>query len=100
MSDWHNCKIQPLHVSYASDKGGNTIEVHWYTRKANLHHVRTLNRSGSSSCQQEADLTSNCFPPVNFFRYASEGIQAACDWAYKGVTEGDTLEGKESTKKL
>jgi hypothetical protein len=58
-----------------------------------------LNRSGSSSCQQEADLTSNCFPPVNFFRYASEGIQAACDWAYKGVTEGDTLEGKESTQK-
>lgn len=32
--------MQPLHVSFASDKGGNTIEVHWYTRKANLHHVR------------------------------------------------------------
>ncbi|OAP16059.1 hypothetical protein AXX17_AT1G62340 [Arabidopsis thaliana] len=35
MGDIH----QPLHVSYASDKGGNTIEVHWYTRKANLHHI-------------------------------------------------------------
>lgn len=27
-------------------------------------------------------------------RYASEGIKAACDWAYKGVDEGSTLEGK------
>lgn len=36
--------MQPLHVGYASDKGGNTIEVHWYRRKANLHHVRTAKR--------------------------------------------------------
>lgn len=28
-----------------------------------------------------------------FYRYASEGIKAACDWAYKGVTEDSTLEG-------
>lgn len=27
-------------------------------------------------------------------RYASEGIKAACDWAYKGATEGSVLEGK------
>lgn len=28
-----------------------------------------------------------------FYRYASEGIKAACDWAYKGATEGTVLEG-------
>lgn len=27
-------------------------------------------------------------------RYATEGIRAACDWAYKGVSEGSVLEGK------
>lgn len=27
-------------------------------------------------------------------RYATEGIKAACDWAYKGVSEGSVLEGK------
>lgn len=27
-------------------------------------------------------------------RYASEGIKAACDWAYKGVKEESVLEGK------
>lgn len=32
----------------------------------------------------------------NFFRYASEGIQAACQWAYKGAPEGSVLEGKLS----
>lgn len=26
-------------------------------------------------------------------RYASEGIKAACDWAYKGAPEGSVLEG-------
>lgn len=31
--------LQPLHVGFTSDKGGNTIDVHWYTRKSVLHHV-------------------------------------------------------------
>jgi len=30
---------QPLHCGYASDRGGNDINVHWYRRKQNLHHV-------------------------------------------------------------
>jgi hypothetical protein len=30
---------QPLHCGHADDLGGNTIIVHWYTRKGNLHHV-------------------------------------------------------------
>jgi hypothetical protein len=32
---------QPLHVGYEKDEGGNTIVVHWYRRKTNLHHVCT-----------------------------------------------------------
>ncbi|XVE84864.1 hypothetical protein DITRI_Ditri17bG0046600 [Diplodiscus trichospermus] len=35
MGDIH----QPLHVGFASDKGGNTIDIHWYKRKEVLHHV-------------------------------------------------------------
>lgn len=31
----------------------------------------------------------------SFHRYASEGIKAACDWAYKGVSEGSVLDGKQ-----
>nr|CAB3476443.1 unnamed protein product [Digitaria exilis] len=34
---------QPLHVSYEEDEGGNTIIVHWYRRKTNLHHVCSSN---------------------------------------------------------
>ena len=30
---------QPLHVGFEEDEGGNTIKVHWYRRKENLHHV-------------------------------------------------------------
>jgi S1/P1 Nuclease len=30
---------QPLHVGFEADEGGNTIVVHWYRRKTNLHHV-------------------------------------------------------------
>ena len=31
--------VQPLHVGFTGDLGGNTITVHWYRRKANLHYV-------------------------------------------------------------
>ena len=32
------------------------------------------------------------------YRYASEGIKASFDWAYKGATEGTVLEGWQDTK--
>ncbi|OAY65849.1 Endonuclease 2 [Ananas comosus] len=60
MGDVH----QPMHVGFDNDEGGNTIAVHWYRRKSNLHHVE----------------------------YASESIQLACDYAYKDVDQGSTLE--------
>jgi hypothetical protein len=30
---------QPLHIGYASDEGGNTINVSWFGKKTNLHSV-------------------------------------------------------------
>ncbi|CAH8358868.1 unnamed protein product [Eruca vesicaria subsp. sativa] len=111
MGDIH----QPLHVSFASDKGGNTIEVHWYTRKANLHHVwdsSIIETAEADFYNSELDgmvdainknITTEWADQVTRWEictrktacpdiYAAEGIKAACDWAYKGVTEGDTLE--------
>ncbi|CAF2063216.1 hypothetical protein Bca4012_101294 [Brassica carinata] len=111
MGDIH----QPLHVGFASDKGGNTIEVHWYTRKANLHHIwdsSIIETAEADLYNSELDgmvdainknITTEWADQVNRWEictrktacpdiYASEGIKAACDWAYKGVTEGDTLE--------
>ncbi|KAH9746803.1 Endonuclease 2 [Citrus sinensis] len=63
---------QPLHVGFTSDRGGNTIDVHWYTRKQVLHHVWDNNIIETAE-----------------ERYASEGIKAACDWAYKGKELAD-----------
>uniref|UniRef100_A0A5B7BDJ9 Aspergillus nuclease S1 n=1 Tax=Davidia involucrata TaxID=16924 RepID=A0A5B7BDJ9_DAVIN len=112
MGDIH----QPLHVGFTSDKGGNTIDVHWYTRKQVLHHVWDDNIIDTA---EERFYDSNVDQLVNAIQknittewadqtktwetcssnkttcpdiYASESIKAACDWAYKGVTEGSVLE--------
>uniref|UniRef100_A0A7N0UFF3 Aspergillus nuclease S1 n=1 Tax=Kalanchoe fedtschenkoi TaxID=63787 RepID=A0A7N0UFF3_KALFE len=112
MGDIH----QPLHVSFADDKGGNTIDVRWYRRKSVLHHVwdadiietaeeryydsapdgliEAIQQNITSKWQDEVEKWESCgrnktaCPDV----YASEGIQAACQWAYKGVRENSVLE--------
>ncbi|GJV32651.1 magnesium protoporphyrin IX methyltransferase, chloroplastic, partial [Tanacetum coccineum] len=33
-------KTRPLHVGFTSDRGGNAIDVHRFTRKAVLHHAK------------------------------------------------------------
>jgi hypothetical protein len=43
MGDIH----QPMHVGFTSDEGGNTINLRWFRRKSNLHHV---SRPGLSQC--------------------------------------------------
>ncbi|KAK9276290.1 hypothetical protein L1049_005821 [Liquidambar formosana] len=112
MGDIH----QPLHVGFTSDRGGNTIDVHWYTRKAVLHHVWDYNiietaeeRFYDSNVDGLVDalqqnITTEWADQVQRWEtcslnkttcpdiYASEGIKAACDWAYKGVTEDSVLE--------
>ncbi|KAM7484577.1 hypothetical protein LguiA_000586 [Lonicera macranthoides] len=107
---------QPLHVGFTSDRGANTIDVHWYTRKSVLHHVwddniietaeerfydsnvdgliDAIQKNITKGWADRVPTWENCSrnktacPDI----YASEGIKAACDWAYKGVSEGSVLE--------
>lgn len=107
---------QPLHVGFTSDRGGNTIDVHWYTRKTVLHHIWDTNiietaeeRFDDSNVDELVDalqknITTGWADQVNSWEscsgnntacpdiYATEGIKAACAWAYKGVSEDSTLE--------
>ncbi|CAM0879132.1 unnamed protein product [Alopecurus aequalis] len=106
---------QPLHVGFSSDRGGNTIDLHWYRRKTELHHVwdvniidtsekdyydqgtaefvDALNKNITGEWSEQVQGWEECgknqaaCPDI----YASEGITAACDWAYKNVTADSTL---------
>ncbi|KAM0944320.1 hypothetical protein DsansV1_C11g0107581 [Dioscorea sansibarensis] len=103
---------QPLHVGFEADEGGNTIIIHWYRRKTNLHHVWDSNiietalkdfyRNDQSSMieaisknitDSEADSWDNCrnkrVTCAN--NYALESIHLSCNYAYKDVEENATL---------
>ncbi|XP_058768959.1 endonuclease 2-like [Vicia villosa] len=112
MGDVH----QPLHTGFNTDKGGNTINVRWYTRKQNLHHVWDANIIETA---QERFYDNNIYEyfkdiQTNITKtwknevadweacgsdlatcpdvYASEGIKDACEYAYKDAPEDSTLE--------
>ncbi|XP_010533869.1 PREDICTED: endonuclease 1 [Tarenaya hassleriana] len=111
MGDIH----QPMHVGFTSDEGGNTIELRWFRRKSNLHHVwdrdiiltaladyydknldlfqRALERNiTDGSWTDDIPSWTNCSDLFSCPQtYASESIKLACDYGYKGVTAGDTL---------
>ncbi|PWZ11495.1 Endonuclease 4 [Zea mays] len=70
---------QPLHVGFEDDEGGNTITVHWYRRKANLHHV--------CACCTSSMLNFRCV----LTSYAIESIHYSCNYAYKDVEQDITL---------
>ncbi|XP_031500665.1 endonuclease 2-like isoform X2 [Nymphaea colorata] len=104
---------QPLHVGFTTDKGGNTIDVKWFTRKTVLHHVwddslieTAVERFYGSDVESLLDeIQSNitgawagridgwekCSRGVTACPdgYASESITAACNFAYKDVDEDD-----------
>ncbi|XP_004514174.1 endonuclease 2-like [Cicer arietinum] len=107
---------QPLHCGFLSDKGGNTINVHWYTRKQNLHHIwddsileteverfydsdmgefiDAIQQNITKVWVKEEEEWENCNSnniacPII---YASESNEDACKWAYKDASEGSTLE--------
>ncbi|KAL7149369.1 hypothetical protein ABFS83_05G035700 [Erythranthe nasuta] len=110
MGDIH----QPLHVGFTSDRGANTIDVHWYRRKEVLHHVwdnniieteekrfydsnvdemiDALQQNLTTVWSEQAKEWEACSKTACPDQYASEGIKAACDWAYKGVDEDSVLE--------
>lgn len=111
MGDVH----QPLHVGFADDEGGNTIVVHWYRRKTNLHHVwdvsmietamkdfydndlSTMIESIEKNITGEwADdiidwVTCNRKTVTCAAEYASESITLSCNYAYKDVEQDSTL---------
>lgn len=112
MGDIH----QPLHVGFTGDAGGNTIIVHWYRRKTNLHHVwdnmiiesglkkfynldltmlvqslqKNILKDWSTYIPSWEECVSNKTVCPNL--YASESIRLACKFAYKNATPGSTLE--------
>lgn len=106
---------QPLHCGFRGDLGGNKIQLHWYRRKANLHHVwdtsiidTALDRFYGSNLTNmietlQKNITedwSNSLGPWETCEsnrtvcpnpYASESISLACNYAYKNATPGSTL---------
>ncbi|GAB2298718.1 Endonuclease 4 [Dionaea muscipula] len=107
---------QPLHVGFTSDEGGNTIRLHWFRQKCNLHHVwdtsiidTALKRFYSSDLsymiqaiqRNITDSWSDNLIPWEVCTlnrtacpdpYASESISLACSYAYKNATPGSTLD--------
>lgn len=106
---------QPLHVGFENDEGGNTIIVHWYRRKSNLHHVwdvsiietamedyynddmntmlEAIQVNITDAWSDEVDGWDKCrnkrVTCANTF--ASESINLACNYAYKEVEQDSTL---------
>ncbi|XP_062162295.1 endonuclease 1 isoform X2 [Alnus glutinosa] len=111
MGDIH----QPMHVGFTSDEGGNTINLRWFRRKSNLHHVwdRDIVLTALSDYyEKDMDLLLEAIQ-ANFTdgiwssdvtswehcedihscvtKWAGESINIACKWGYKGVESGTTL---------
>ncbi|XP_015688259.1 endonuclease 2-like isoform X2 [Oryza brachyantha] len=106
---------QPLHVGFEEDEGGNTIHVHWYRRKENLHHVwdnsiieTTMkdfyNRSLDTMVEAlKMNLTDGWSDDISHWEncankkatcandYAIESIHLSCNYAYKDVEQNITL---------
>ncbi|XP_065877653.1 endonuclease 4-like isoform X2 [Euphorbia lathyris] len=110
---------QPLHVGFTGDLAGNLIQVRWYRRKTNLHHVwddmiidsalKTFYSSDIAIMIQsiQNNMTegwSNQLPVWEYCQsnrtvcpniYASESVSLACKYAYKNATPGSTLTGTQ-----
>ncbi|EHA8590436.1 endonuclease 4 [Cocos nucifera] len=107
---------QPLHVGLEADEGGNTIIVHWYRRKTNLHHVwdtniidtamsdfyddninsmlQSIQRNITNGWSDEIDHWENCHNKYKTCAndYAIESNHLACRYAYKDAEQDSTLE--------
>ncbi|XP_031478089.1 endonuclease 1-like isoform X1 [Nymphaea colorata] len=121
MGDIH----QPLHVGFTSDEGGNTINLHWFRHKSNLHHVwdreiiltamkemygddmeaflqdiqaNISDGAWSDDVQAWQDCQGQLASCPN--KYAAESINIACKWGYKDVTEGVNLSDDYFTSRL
>lgn len=112
MGDVH----QPLHAGFVGDLGGNKIELRWFRRKANLHHVwdteiidtavkRFYDRDLNNMIQAlQNNLTGHWSKDIKTWEkcgskqltcpdpYAAESVNLACKYAYKNATPGIVLE--------
>lgn len=102
---------QPLHAGFEADEGGNTIIVHWYRRKSNLHHVWDVSIIETAmkdfynndldtmiqaiqmniTSDEINEWTCNGKSSACTDKYASESIGLACNYAYKDVDQDSTL---------
>ncbi|KAJ0989154.1 hypothetical protein J5N97_007510 [Dioscorea zingiberensis] len=106
---------QPLHAGFEADEGGNSIIVHWYRRKTNLHHVwdvsmietamsdyynkdqdvmidsilKNIDNEWSEEVNQWATCRKKTATCAN--DYASESTRLSCEYAYKDVEQDSTL---------
>ncbi|GJN01505.1 hypothetical protein PR202_ga18776 [Eleusine coracana subsp. coracana] len=105
---------QPLHCGNTDDLGGNTIIVHWYRRKSNLHKVWDvnvietamkdfynndmstmikaiqLNITEDWSNEEKQWETCSSRTKTCADKYANESAKLGCT-AYEGVEQGSTL---------
>ncbi|CAI9087577.1 OLC1v1021684C1 [Oldenlandia corymbosa var. corymbosa] len=109
MGDAH----QPLHCGFIGDEGGNSINLRWFKRKANLHHVwdtlmietamktyynrdldtmiESIQRNISNGGFDDISSWDKCNATVCPNQYASESVNLACRYAYRNATPGVTL---------
>ncbi|GLJ33499.1 hypothetical protein SUGI_0673850 [Cryptomeria japonica] len=106
---------QPLHCGFSGDLGGNTIILHWYGQKSNLHHVwDTLLIETALKDFYDSDLalftqglqtniTDSWSNDVSTWEksstkglacpnpYGMESVGLACNWAYKDAPADSVL---------
>lgn len=80
---------QPLHVSYADDRGGNSVDVEWFGKKTNLHSVWDNNlieqRLGRSEWIAYADHIRESIPENEIKGWQSVKINPEM-WATESLT--------------
>ncbi|XP_020268524.1 endonuclease 4-like [Asparagus officinalis] len=106
---------QPLHCGFEADQGGNTIIIHWYRRKTNLHHlwdtnmidtamkdfynkdldtmVKGIQMNITDDWSDQIDNWEICHNKYKTCAndYAVESTHLACNYAYKDVEQNVTL---------
>ncbi|KAK7275267.1 hypothetical protein RIF29_16377 [Crotalaria pallida] len=107
---------QPLHCGFVSDLGGNRVAVNWYNTVRNLHrvwdddiietaeerfydsnrteYINAIQQNITKAWADQVKGWENCSPnkiPCPDI-YASESIEEACQWAYKGVSVNSNLQ--------
>ncbi|CAL9153961.1 unnamed protein product [Musa hybrid cultivar] len=103
--------LNPMHVGFTSDKGGNFIQVLWFKHKTSLHRVwdreilrKALDRKDMAAFQEclhetfkeewkgENSSWTDCPDLVSCpKKYAAESIRLACEQGYNRVQEGMNL---------